>query len=146
MMRRLGALLSFALLALFAPGDAAAQETELRRVVADVAAAWSGGDVGGVVAHFARDGVALELADGPMAPIGRRQAAALLRRLFEDVVTVEVRTVAAEVTGGAPARGFGELSWTIRGRGTDITGRSRVFLALEREDDRWRVTQVRLLR
>lgn len=135
--------ISLAVVALAVAVPASAQE--LAGVVDRVAAAWARGDANGIVAFAARSGVSLDVDGDPVGPLGRRQAAAVLRRLFDKHETVNARTGRAKVVGGSPEKGFGEISWTARVRGTSIPERSTVFVALLREDDRWRVTEIRVM-
>ena len=51
----------------------------------------------------------------------------------------------ARVVGGSPEKGLGEIAWVMRARGTTIPERATVVIALVREDDRWRVTEIRLM-
>jgi hypothetical protein len=123
-----------------------AKAQELPSVVDRVAAAWGRGDANGIVAFAARSGVSLDVDGDPVGPLGTRQAAAVLRRLFDNHETVNATTGRAKVVGGSPEKGFGEISWTARVRGTSIPERSSVFIALVREDDRWRITEIRVMR
>ena len=48
--------------------------------------------------------------------------------------------------GGSPTRAFGEITWTAKARGTTIPERATVFVAFVRDEDGWRITEIRLLR
>ena len=65
--------------------------------------------------------------------------------LFEDQQTVSVKPGVARVSGGRPQRAFGELEWITRPRGTTIPERRTVFVALVREEQGWRVTEIRVM-
>lgn len=119
---------------------------ELPAVLDRLAGAWARGDANGIVAFAARAGVSLDVDGEAVGPLGTRQAAAVLRKLFDRHETVSARTGRAKVVGGAPEKGFGEIAWTTRVRGTSIPERSTVFVALVREDDRWRITEIRVMR
>jgi hypothetical protein len=125
---------------------APARAQDLSAVVDRLAAAWGRGDASGVVAHGARAGVSLDVDGDRVGPLAARQAAAVLRRLFDQRETVSASAGKARVVGGSPEKGFGEIAWTMRARGTTIPERTTVVLALVREDDRWRVTEIRLMR
>lgn len=125
-----------------APG---AHAQGLEQTMARVATMWARGDVRGLTQTAARSGFALELDASPSGPVGSRQAAAALRRLFDDSETVTVRPGVARVVGGEPTRAFGELEWITRPRGTTIPERRTVFVALVREDRGWRVTEIRIM-
>jgi SnoaL-like domain len=122
-----------------------AQERDLERILRQLAASWARGDAAGLVAHASRDGISIDLREGPQGPLPPRQAAAVLRRYFDETQTVSARTGQAEVTGGSPLRGYGEIAWVVRNRGSTMPERARVFIALVREDGTWKVTQIRLM-
>lgn len=124
----------------------AQQPRDLRTAVDRIAAAWSRGDARDLATRACNAGIALETSEGPMGPLQPRQAAAVLRRLFEQTETVSARVSHVAVTGGDPQRAWGEIEWLVRPRGTTIMERARVFVALVREGDQWRVTQIRLMR
>ena len=133
---------AFLLIACAAP---AAHAQNLEDTMARVAAMWARSDVRGLTQSAARSGFALELDANSSGPVGSRQAAAALRRLFEDSETVTVRPGLARVVGGEPTRAFGELEWITRPRGTTIPERRTIFIALVREGRGWRVTEIRIM-
>jgi hypothetical protein len=140
MMRRL--VLPLLLLGLAAPAGG----QELGNVVDRVAASWSRGDASGIVAHAARTGISLDVDGERVGPIAARQAAAVLRRVFDQRESVRASAGRARVVGGSPEKGFGEIAWTSRARGTTIPERATVVLAFVREDGHWRITEIRLMR
>lgn len=143
MMRRaLGLLLVLALAPALA-GRARAQE--LDQVLARFAAAWARGDAGGLAALVSRNGISIDVGGGEIGPLGQRQAAAVLRRLFDERETTAVQPRFAQVVGGAPTRAFGEIRWHARSRGTTESEGATVFLALVRENGGWRINQIRVL-
>jgi hypothetical protein len=142
-MRRHTLVLAGGLLLLLAGGVRAQQ---LERVLDHFAAAWARGDAAGIAALVSRAGVSIDPGNGSVGPLGARQAAAMLRRIFDDRETTVVRAGTAQIVGGAPPRAFGEIAWAARSRGTTESENATVFLALIRERDGWRITQIRLLR
>jgi ketosteroid isomerase-like protein len=118
---------------------------ELEQVVQSTAAAWGRGDAAAVVALAARGGIAVDVDGNGGGPVAARQAAAMLRRIFDDRETVELRTGTARVVDGSPARGYGEFVWAARARGTSIPERRTVFIGFVRQDDGWRITQIRMM-
>jgi hypothetical protein len=137
-------LLMLASLLTLAASPAAAQDLE--QTLERVAAAWHKGDAGAITALAARSGVSLDVDGRSVGPLGPRQAAAGIRRVFEDRESVAARSNMTRVVGGAPPRAFGEITWASRARGTTIPERATIFVALVREDDRWRITEIRLIR
>jgi ketosteroid isomerase-like protein len=125
-------------------GPAAAQDVS--GSLARVAAAWQRGDAAAITALGANAGISLDVDGRTVGPLAARQAAAVLRRVFEDRESVGVRITMSRIVGGEPARAFGELAWTTRARGTTIPDSARLYIAFVHEDDRWRITEIRLLR
>jgi hypothetical protein len=131
---------------LLVSGSRPAAAQELRPLLERVANALQRGDVGGISALAARSGMSLDVDGRNVGPLGQRQTAAVLRRLFDDRETVTTRVSTIREVGGDPARAFGEINWSTRARGTTIPERATVFVALVRENNGWRVTEIRLLR
>jgi hypothetical protein len=118
---------------------------DLRPLLERVASAWHRGDVGGISALSARAGVSLDVDGRSVGPLGARQTAAVLRRMFEDRESVAAQVHTIRELGGEPTRAFGEITWSTRARGTTIPERATIFVALVREENGWRVTEIRLL-
>lgn len=133
---------AFASLAAAAPALA----QDLRPTLDRVASALQRGEATAITGLAARGGVSLDVDGRSVGPLPQRQAAAVLRRVFEDRESVEARTSMSRVVGGDPAQAFGEISWTTRTRGTTIPERSTLFVAFVLEDNRWRITDIRLRR
>ncbi|MFW6079777.1 MAG: hypothetical protein ACODAE_09155 [Gemmatimonadota bacterium] len=144
-MRR--ALVLGVVLVVGAGGALEAQESPpLARVLDSLAVSWQRGDARSVVTLAAGTGLTLSVTPEPVGPLAPRQAAALLRRIFEERETVSIELGMEHVVGGVPPRAFGELTWVHRARGTTMPERTVIFLALVRDDDAWRVTEIRFLR
>lgn len=144
-MRRLLLMLALALPGLaWTALPAAAQNLE--QSLNRVAAAWHRGDAGAITELGAAAGISIDVDGSTVGPLGPRQAAAVLRRVFEDRESVGVRTSLTRAVGGEPARAFGELTWEVRSRGTTIPEQAKLFVALVHESGQWRITEIRLLR
>ncbi len=143
-MKRALALATLLLLA--TAGGALGQDLE--QVLDRFAAAWHRGDVVTIASLVSRNGVSIDVGGegGQVGPLGVRQAAAVLRKVFDERETTVVRAGAAQVVGGTPPRAFGEVVWSARSRGTTENEKATIFLALVREKDGWRINQIRLLR
>jgi hypothetical protein len=126
-------------------GSTPAAGQDLRPLLERVATAWHRGDVGRISALSARAGVSLDVDGRSVGPLGTRQTAAVLRRLFEDRESVGTSVHTIREVGGEPTRAFGEITWSTRARGTTIPERATIFVALVREENGWRVTEIRLL-
>ena len=106
---------------------------------------WARGDATAIAELSSRDGVTLDFGGRMMGPLGLRQVAAMLRRLFDDRETLSVRMMTPQIVGGSPPRAFGEISWMMRSRGTTIPEKTSVFVALILQNDRWRITEIRFV-
>ena len=134
----------FALWAL--PAHAFAQQRdELDATFRAVASQWGRGSAVGVVRHIAPAGVSIDVSDGPMGPLGGRQAEALLRQLFDQGETTGVQIGMLERVGGRPPRAFGAITWILRPEGTLVPVRRTVYFGLEWNEGAWRVAEIRLI-
>lgn len=132
--------------ALSLSGSAALSAQGLEPVLRRVASAWHKGDARAITALRANSGISLDVDGTSVGPLGDRQAAAVLRRMFEDRESVSATPRVGRAVGGQPARAFGEITWTTRARGTTIPERANLFVAFVREGDAWRITEIRLMR
>ena len=137
---------SLALIVLFAlaPTGAAAQHVE--RVMDRLTGLWARGDASSISTLSADGGVMFNTDGKPTGPLSTRQVAAMLKRFFDDRETLSVRMMTAQIVGGNPARGFGEISWVTRARGTTIPEKTGIFVALSLEDGQWRITEIRFVK
>jgi hypothetical protein len=133
---------ALAIAALGFAGSTSAQNLEptVRRIVR----AWERADVGTIGAIADRNGLSLDIGGQNVGPLQPRQAAAALRRLFDERETISVRAGMHKIVGGQPSRAFFEITWTTRTRGTSIPQRSTIFFAFVL-DDEWRITEIRLI-
>ena len=127
-------------------GSAAASAQDLEVVLRRVASAWHRGDARVISALRADGGISLDVDGASVGPLGDRQAAAVLRRVFDDRESVSATPRVGRTVGGQPARAFGEITWTTRARGTTIPERATLFVAFVREGEAWRITEIRLMR
>jgi hypothetical protein len=142
-------LLVALLLSLLAPGRLAAQQdaSSLAGFVANVSRMWAAGDADDIVALAPEDGrILLDLAGEGPGEVQPRNAAAALRRLFGERENVSVRASRVTVSGGAPLRGFGELTWIAKPRGVTDTLSSVVYIGAVWEDGAWHIRELRVLR
>lgn len=133
------------LLALMLFKAPSAQAQRLDDIVEIIAFAWSHADGRTLVAMAARDGIQIETRDGRMGPLATRQAAAVLRRIFDERETISIKPGMVQMVGGTPRRAFGELTWVSRAPDTTQSEQLTVFLELVLEGNRWRITQIRML-
>lgn len=133
--------------AILIAAPAAGQEPDdLARLLDTLAALWTRGDAAALASHGAESGMDLEVHGETIGPLEGRRAAAALRQLFQTQETVSVRTGAAARIVGAEDRAFSEFIWIVRMPGATVTENNKIFVALVRERDGWRVSQIRILR
>jgi hypothetical protein len=123
-----------------------ASAQEFKPAAQRIAAAFQQQDVGALGAQASREGLSIDLSGERVGPFSGRQAAAALKRIFEERETVSISIGSVRETGGDPRRGYVELNWVIRTRGSRIPERSTVVVALELDRDQWRITEIRLMR
>ncbi len=132
---------------LLVPAGAHAQARPLEAFVANVARLWSAGEASELVELAPEDGrILLALGNEEAGAVQERHVAAALRDLFRDRETVSVRPTQVQLSGGAPQRGFGELSWVSRQRGVTRPVTSTVYVGAVYEGNAWRIRELRVLR
>lgn len=123
-----------------------AHAQELDGVMRSFTSAWTRKDERAVAALIAREGASIESDAGRFGPLGARQAAAVLRVLFNEKSTVDVRTRQSQTVGGNPRKAFAEVVWTTLAPETTEPVRIVVFVEFVLEQERtWRITKIRLL-
>ena len=109
--------------------------------------AWNRNDEKAISQMIARDGASIDLpVGGRLGPLSGRQAAAVLRVLFEEGITRDVKVRQLQSVGGEPEKAYAELVWTTVAPETTQPIRNVVFVELVRESEKlWRITKIRLL-
>lgn len=145
--RLVSLFLPLVMLVLLPRALAAQQPAPLENFVARIASLWSRADADAIVALAPADGrIQLDLiGDGP-GEVQERHAAAALRGLFGERENVSVRPRQVTISGGAPVRGFGELTWLSRPRGVSDNLSSIIYVGAVWEDGAWRLRELRVLR
>lgn len=139
-------LLALVLFGLFTATPATAQRVApLDQFIKEVAYLWSGGDARAIAEYFPEDAqVLLDTGRGTEA-IDARHAAAALRSLFAERESVAVRPMRVTMAGSRPPRGFGELSWSYRGRGMSTAQTYSIYVGVVWTDEGWRISELRLM-
>jgi len=135
-------------LALASPGDTRAQTAPQQAPIAAVAAvgggSWSTGDADDIAQVLSPAEVAIHLFGESHPAAGVRQARAALAELLGR--DGSARVVRVEMLGGAPQRGFAELSWEVSAPGSPEGLRNVVFLGFVLEGDSWKIAEIRVFR
>ncbi len=134
--------LSVALLAIASSASGQAIGPAAQRL----AAAWERGDVNTLGEQVARAGLSLDVGGERIGPVTGRMATAALKRLFDDRETVSAEVGSAREMRGESRRAWVELTWVTRSRGTSIPDSTTVLFSLEFDGERWRITEIRLMR
>lgn len=137
-------LICLAIALLAASTTASAQE--LDDAMVRFTSAWRRNDYKTISTLIARDGASIETDAGRLGPLGARQVAAVLRVIFNERSTTQVRTRQFQGVGGSPQKGYAELIWMTMAPETTEPLRIVVFVEFILEQDRdWRVTRIRLM-
>ncbi len=111
-----------------------------------IAGAWRQNNDKAIAALISSDGASIETGSGRLGPLGPRQAAAVLRMLFDERTTQEVSMRKIQEVGGDPPRAYGEVVWVALRPQTTQPTRVVVFVEMALEQDRnWRITRIRLI-
>jgi hypothetical protein len=127
------------------PPVAPAQDRPLEDFVQQVGQLWNAGDVAAIVALAPPRGSLLLDTGRGLEQVNSRNAGAALRALFGDRETLGVRRVRVTLAGGAPPRGFGELSWSFRARSAPAAQTRTVYVGASWENGAWRLTELRVM-
>jgi len=136
--------LTFAMALLAAATTARGQD--LKPAAQRLAAAWERADVNTLGDLVARSGLSLDVGGERVGPVAGRQAAAMLKRVFDERETMSASVGAAREMHGENRRAFVEITWVTRSRGTSIPDSTTVLFSLELEREQWRITEIRLMR
>lgn len=128
-----------------APRTSPAQAPGLERVAARVAELWREGDAAGIAELAASGGVRLQLLEHDHLPMHGRRATAALRAFFPLRRGGAVHVARVAEVGGKPRRGFAEIQWTTAVAGALRPERLTVFVGFVLEEERWRVSEIRVL-
>jgi hypothetical protein len=125
---------------------AQAHAQELETVMDRITGAWRQNNDKTIASMISRDGASIETPAGRLGPLGPRQAAAVLRILFNERTTQDVRMRQVQEVGGNPPKAYGEVIWTALRPQTTQPLRAVVFVEMVLEQDRyWRITRIRLI-
>lgn len=140
----LATVLTMTVMTIVAPGTHLYAQN-LGAVMTGIASAWARGDADAVTALADKQGISLEIEGTHVGAISPRQASAVLRRVFDESRTIRASAGTARLLPGTDARGFGEILWERRSRGTTEVESIKVFIALMRVGDSWRITEIRVM-
>lgn len=117
---------------------------DLRPTVSRLASAWARGDFTEIGTRAARSGLSIAVNGDKTGPYNERQAAAALKRVFEDRETLSARPGKSGVIPGNRRKAYVEISWTTRTKGSRIEEQTTVVLQLIEDGQDWRITEIHL--
>lgn len=123
-----------------------AHAQDLRPTVSRLSSAWSRGDFSAIGTRAARSGLSIAMDGDKTGPFNERQAAAALKRVFEDRETLSARPGKDGIIDGEPRRAYLEISWVTRSKGSRVQEKTTVLLQLVEEGSDWRITEIRLMK
>ena len=124
-----------------APSPQPALEVE----AASFAEAWSGKDTRFLSGLMAEEGIRLNLPGEEHILIRPRQARAALDAFLDRHGSGEARVTRASMAGGSLDKGFAEIRWSTSSPGLPEPIIFTLFVGYSFENDRWTVTEIRVL-
>lgn len=140
---RLAVAVLLAVVAWVAPAQG--QNPEMESSLQAFLAAWQSEDGAQLEAALLVTGVSLRMGNESHGPVRPRQAAAALRQYMADRSPGEFMVHRVSSAGGEPERGFAEVEWSTRVRGTTEPIGYTVFVGMVRSDGGWAVQEIRIL-
>ncbi|MBT8395818.1 MAG: hypothetical protein HKO65_18490 [Gemmatimonadetes bacterium] len=110
-----------------------------------VASAWSEETVGLLEDLLAEGGILLHLPDEEHIKIRPRQARAAISSFLGRYGTGETSVTRVSLSGEPAERGFAEITWRTSSPGLSEPVIFTLFVAFLNADDRWTVTEIRVL-
>ncbi|MFH1763678.1 MAG: nuclear transport factor 2 family protein [Gemmatimonadota bacterium] len=126
-----------------APGPAA--QSILEGEALRFAQAWEGEDLRLLGELMAEDGIRLHLPGEDHVLIRPRQARAALGAFLERYAGGEADLTRVSLAGGDLGKGFAEIRWRTGSPGVPEPVVFTLFVAFSSENDRWSVTEIRVL-
>jgi hypothetical protein len=120
-------------------------DATLEALAGQLARFWAGGEAERVAEMIGPDGRVMLDLGAPRAGVQERHVAAALRALFAERESVAARPHRVVNSGGTPPRGFVELAWTSRARGTTAPRTTTVYVGAVLHGDEWRIRELRVL-
>lgn len=127
------------------PAPALAPQASLEGAATNLARMWERGstDIFGQV--LVASGIRLRVRGEDHLSLSRRQAVAVLRDYLGGHRTESTRLARVAEVGGSPLQGYAELRWTVVHEGASQLVEHGVYVGFVREDEAWRVFEVRIL-
>lgn len=122
-----------------------ASQASLEGAANNLARMWERGSTDVLVQFLVAGGIRLRVRGEDHVSLSRRQAVAVLRDYLGGHRTESARLERVAEVGGSPLQGYAELRWTVLHEGTSQLVEHSIYVGFVREDEAWRVFEVRVL-
>ena len=135
-----------ALLAVLLAASTSSPQASLEGAATNLARMWERGSTDLFVQVLVASGIRLRVRDEDHFSLSRRQAVAVLRDYLGGHRTESTRLERVAEVGGSPLQGYAELRWAVVYEGASQLVEHSIYVGFVREDEVWRVFEVRVLR
>lgn len=127
------------------PTPTPASQASLEGAATNLARMWERGSIDVFVQVLVARGIRLHVGGEDHVSLSRRQAAAVLRDYLAGQRTESTRLERVAEVGGSPLQGYAALRWTVVHEGASQMVEHGIYIGFVREDEAWRVFEVRVL-
>ena len=128
-----------------APSPSAASQASLEGAATNLARMWERGSTDVFVQVLVAGGIRLRVGGEDHVSLSRRQAIAVLRDYLGGHRTESTRLERVAEVGGSPLQGYAALRWAVVHEGGSELVEHSIYVGFVREDEAWRVFEVRVL-
>ena len=122
-----------------------ASQASLEGAATNLARMWERGSIDVFVQVLVANGIRLRVGGEDHVSLSRRQAVAVLRDYLAGHRTESTRLERVAEVGGSPLQGYAALRWTVVHEGASQLVEHSIYVGFVREDEVWRVFEVRVL-
>lgn len=127
------------------PSPTPASQASLEGAATNFARMWERGSVDVFVQVLVAGGIRLRVGGEDHVALSRRQAVAVLGDYLAGHRTESTRLGRVAEVGGSPLQGYAALRWTVVREGVFQLVEHSIYVGFVREDEAWRVFEVRVL-
>ncbi len=127
------------------PSPTPASQASLEGAATNLARMWERGSIDVFVQVLVATGIRLRVGGEDHVSLSRRQAVAVLRDYLAGHRTESTRLERVAEVGGSPLQGYAALRWTVVHAGASQLVEHSIYVGFVREDEAWRVFEVRIL-
>lgn len=127
------------------PSPTPASQASLEGAATNLARMWERGSIDVFVQVLVATGIRLRVGGEDHVSLSRRQAVAVLRDYLAGHRTESTQLERVAEVGGSPLQGYAALRWTVVHEGASQLVEHSIYVGFVREDEAWRVFEVRVL-